>query len=343
MIGLVLQGGGAKGSYHVGAVEALIKRGVKFDVVVGTSIGAINGALISTNDIIMLKKIWEELDSKRVFNIEHDKTFSWDHFRNDLNNIKSFINNNGIDITTLKEILKNNVDENKIRESNIDFGLTTFNLTDKKPIEVFKKDIPKGKLIEYLLASAYLPIFKSEKIINNKYYIDGGIFNNCPFSMLDYDKFDKIYIIKVYKNEAVDKELKKEKVVLISPNQNLGSFINFDNKSTKFNIKLGYYDALRSIDNLDGKKYYIKYKNEDYYKKLFDKKIKDKILFELNIYKNINEKKLILKILESLSEYCKINRFKVYTVKALIILLKLKMIDKKEHKYYPFIKNIKII
>lgn len=344
MTGLVLQGGGARGSYHIGAVEALISRGIKFDAVVGTSIGAINGALIATEDISTLKKIWEELDSKSVFNIEHNIRFSLESFVNEINSIKNIVNNEGIDITNLKEILKNNINEDKVRKSNIDFGLTTYDITDKKPIEIFKKDIPNGKLVEYILASAYLPVFKFEKIIDDKYYLDGGVFNNCPVSMLDYDKFDKIYVIKIYKNEAIDIEFKnKDKIILIAPNQSLGSAIKFNKENTKFNMKLGYYDTLRVLDNLDGKKYYIRYKKEEYYKKLFNKKIKNKILFELNIYKNMNEKKIILKIIESLADYYKIKRFKIYSLRALIIKLKILMINEKNHVYYEFIKNIKVL
>lgn len=344
MTGLVLQGGGARGSYHIGAVEALLKRGIKFDAVVGTSIGAINGALIASNDIDILKKIWKELDSKSIFNIEHYVDFSMEKFLSEIKNIKTIVNNEGLDITKLKKILKENIDENKIRNSNIDFGLTTYNITDKKPIEIFKKDIPQGKLIEYILASSYLPIFKFEKIIDDKYYLDGGAFNTCPVSMLDYEKFEKIYVIKIYKNEAMDVEFRsKNKIVLIAPNQSLGSAINFSKETTKFNMKLGYFDTIKVLDNLDGNKYYIKYKSEAYYKKLFNEKIKSKILFELKIYKNINEKKIILKIIESLLDYYKIERFRIYSLKALIIKLKLSMINDKNHIYYEFIKNINII
>ena len=43
---LVLGGGGSKGAYQVGAYKALVELGHSFDLVVGTSIGALNGALM---------------------------------------------------------------------------------------------------------------------------------------------------------------------------------------------------------------------------------------------------------------------------------------------------------
>jgi NTE family protein len=44
MYGLVLEGGGAKGSYQIGACQAMQELGVEFGAVAGTSIGALNGA-----------------------------------------------------------------------------------------------------------------------------------------------------------------------------------------------------------------------------------------------------------------------------------------------------------
>src|SRR5215203_4373706 len=49
---LVLQGGGSLGAYECGVYKTLAKHNIKFDIVSGTSIGAVNGAIIvgSKND-----------------------------------------------------------------------------------------------------------------------------------------------------------------------------------------------------------------------------------------------------------------------------------------------------
>ena len=47
---LVLQGGGALGSYQVGVYQALQEAGIEPDWIIGTSIGAINAALIAGNE-----------------------------------------------------------------------------------------------------------------------------------------------------------------------------------------------------------------------------------------------------------------------------------------------------
>ena len=65
---LVLSGGGAKGAYQVGVIEELLNRGIGFDLVTGSSIGAFNGALLAeflkerdTAPGQKLEKIWINL------------------------------------------------------------------------------------------------------------------------------------------------------------------------------------------------------------------------------------------------------------------------------------------
>jgi NTE family protein len=63
---LVLQGGGALGAYQVGAYEALHERGIEPDWVIGTSIGAINAALIAGNApddrLPRLREFWQRVE-----------------------------------------------------------------------------------------------------------------------------------------------------------------------------------------------------------------------------------------------------------------------------------------
>ena len=65
-IGLALEGGGAKGSYEIGAYVALRKLGFKFNMAVGTSIGALNAALIAQDDMKLAKKLWLDADSEII-------------------------------------------------------------------------------------------------------------------------------------------------------------------------------------------------------------------------------------------------------------------------------------
>lgn len=60
-IGIVLSGGGAKGAYEIGCWDALAKAGFKFSAISGTSIGGINGYLMSVVDVKKAKSIWIEM------------------------------------------------------------------------------------------------------------------------------------------------------------------------------------------------------------------------------------------------------------------------------------------
>ncbi len=54
MYGLVLEGGGAKGSYQIGAYKALKELGIEIGGVAGTSVGAINSALIIQDNWLII-------------------------------------------------------------------------------------------------------------------------------------------------------------------------------------------------------------------------------------------------------------------------------------------------
>ena len=67
--GLALEGGGARGAYQIGAYKALVENGFKFDAIVGTSIGAINAAIICQGGIELLEELWNKIDST-IFDID---------------------------------------------------------------------------------------------------------------------------------------------------------------------------------------------------------------------------------------------------------------------------------
>lgn len=73
-IGVVLTGGGAKGAFHVGAMRAIAELGIPVGAVAGASIGALNGAIVSTADnmqeaYLTLLDIWQSLASDKVISL----------------------------------------------------------------------------------------------------------------------------------------------------------------------------------------------------------------------------------------------------------------------------------
>ena len=64
---LVLSGGGARGAYQVGVWKALEELNIKCDIVVGSSVGSINGALYTQGDFNKAYNLWKKLSIEDVF------------------------------------------------------------------------------------------------------------------------------------------------------------------------------------------------------------------------------------------------------------------------------------
>ena len=69
---LALEGGGAKGAYQIGAWKALREAGVKINAVAGTSVGALNGALIVMGDLDKAEDIWKNIRYSQVMDVDDD-------------------------------------------------------------------------------------------------------------------------------------------------------------------------------------------------------------------------------------------------------------------------------
>lgn len=68
---IALEGGGAKGAYEIGAWKALEEAGIKYNAVSGTSVGALNGALMAMRDLPRAETAWNDMRLSKV--IELDK------------------------------------------------------------------------------------------------------------------------------------------------------------------------------------------------------------------------------------------------------------------------------
>lgn len=261
---LVLEGGGAKGAYQVGAYNALIESGYEFNAVIGTSIGAINAALIAQGDVRLLEEVWRnikfedflEVDDNKIQDLIGNKNISKENILEITKLTKDAIKSFGIKIDRERELLEKYIDEEKVRKSKIRFGLVTFNVSDFKAEKLFIEDIPDGKLIDYLLASSNLPVFKRAKI-EDKLFIDGGATDNCSVEMLYDDGYKDIVAIRLFQRNRIRNyySLKKKKdlrLKMIVPSVNLPYILNFENNTMNHLIDYGYIDAIRQLNKLDG-------------------------------------------------------------------------------------------
>jgi NTE family protein len=209
---LVLQGGGALGSYQAGAFEALCHAGFEPEWIAGISIGAINAAIIAGNEpenrVPRLKEFWEMVSAPVPWN----PVVGGDRGRTFFNETSAaLIATFGVpgfftprlppaplwppgspqaqsyyDTSPLKKTLERLVDFDRINDLKCRLsvgavGVTSGNFRYFDNIE-FKK---LGKRIapEHIMASGALPPGFPSIVIDGEHYWDGGIASNTP---LDY-------------------------------------------------------------------------------------------------------------------------------------------------------------
>lgn len=280
--GLVLEGGGARGAYQVGAWKALWEAGVKIKGMAGTSVGALNGALICMDDFDKARQIWETISYSRVMDVDDQLMDQLMSFRlkslpvvslsEVIAGAKRILKDRGFDIAPLRSLIEEAVDEDSIRSSSRELYVVTYSLSDRQPLVVNVKEAPEGEIADMLMASAYLIGFRREKL-GGKYYMDGGGFNNVPADVLIEKGYKDIIILRIY-GYGVDTERKLEvpedvSLYHVAPRQELGGMLEFDRKRARRNMLLGYFDAQRMLYGLAGRIYYLDASEKEAY--YFDK------------------------------------------------------------------------
>ena len=335
-LGLVLSGGGSKGAYEIGVYIALKKLKKNISIVTGTSIGAVNGMLITQKDLKGALSFWNHVSFKNIYDenefppIEDEKLS-----KIYMQYAKGFINEGGLDIYKMKKLFDVYFKPNKFFKSNIDYGLVTYNFTQRKPVIKSKKTLTKNNIKDYVLASASCyPAFKPY-LIDNEMYIDGGYYDNMPINLaIDLGATEIIAVDlraigfkKAIKDKTVD-------VTYIAPRNKIGSFLVFDKVQARKAIKLGYNDTMKTFNKLEGNKFtFRKYnliKNYNKYSDKFEIKLKEifqtsknKILIKLfqtetfkeflnnkTLYKNFNN------LIEEAGRIFNFDESNIYNIKS---------------------------
>ena len=342
--GLVFDGGGARGAYQIGAWKALREAGVKVCAVAGTSVGALNGAMVCMGDLELAENIWKEIRFSQVMDVDDEwmqRLFDGEiNFAEFISEMKKTLKEGGVDITPLKNLIHDIVDEKKIRESGMEFCLLTFSLTDLKELDLSIRDIPEGQLEDFLLASAYLLGFKNEKL-HGKKYIDGGVINNVPLGSLIDRGYHNIIEVRIYGPGREPKIKLPEDAIIheVAPRVRLGSIIEFEKQRSRQNLKIGYYDTLRMLYGLQGKIYYIEQsENECYYKEKLHHMTEAKkreIAFILKLPFGWGDQELYMGMLEASAKLLRIPKYAVYTVEELLELVKKAYMQEREKQEFP--------
>lgn len=251
--GLVLAGGGARGSYQVGVYKALSELDWRPGVITGTSVGCLNGALFALDDWELAQEMWLTIGDDQVMEpAPNGRPADWAAFA------QAAVEHGGMDVAPLEATVRRVVDEKALRASPVRYGLVTVQKNTLKPLKLTLEEIPEGKLADYMLASAAcFPAFKPH-VIDGEEYIDGGYSDNMPLGLAARMGAEELLAVDVDGVGITLPNLTGLPTTCVRSYWELGPILRFEPATAKRNIALGYQDCYRTFGRLAGTAYAIR-------------------------------------------------------------------------------------
>ncbi len=260
---LVLGGGGSKGAYEIGVWKALNELDIHFDIVTGTSIGAMIGAMYVQQQYDRCAEFWSNLSIDDIIlngvNLDVDIELMMSQKGKYKSFLKSYIQNKGADISPFIDKLKKYFDAELFFQSHIDYGCMCVNFTKKKHQPILKRDMNPENALDYIIASAScFPAFPMKEI-NNEKFIDGGYYDNVPIKLAKSMGAEEIIAVdlKAVGKKKIHHPMKN--LIYIEPQVSLGSFLLFDQTLIQRNMILGYQDTMKKFHRYIGSIYTFPY------------------------------------------------------------------------------------
>ena len=191
MIAFVLGGGGHMGAYEVGMLRALLERDVRPDLIVGTSVGALNGAAVAHEPTVemveRLRSVWLGSDQEKVFGGSL-LSGALNMFRS-----RTHLHSN----RPLADLVKRLVPVTTFEELTIPFQCVAASV--ERAAEHW---FSTGPLVEAILASAAVPGVLPPVEIAGEHFIDGGVVNSIPISRAVELGATEIFVLHVGRMDA---------------------------------------------------------------------------------------------------------------------------------------------
>lgn len=255
---IVLSGGGSKGAYQAGVWKALRRLHYHYKIVTGTSVGALNGALMVQRDYKKCLRMWENMDFEKIFVDPFPKKIEGISGKANVYKryASSFIKNGGINTSRFEQMVLKMFSSFRFFRSSVDYGLVVYNFTTKKPLEITKAEMTEKTAPLYIIGSAScFPAFPMKKIEGNQ-YIDGGYSDNMPINLAIALGATEIVAVDLH---AVGKKKKvtntNVKITMIEPRNQIVSFLVFQKELSRKAICYGYNDTMKAFHKLEGNIY----------------------------------------------------------------------------------------
>jgi len=185
-IAWVLGGGGLRGAAEVGMAKALAAAGIQPDLIVGTSVGSINGAVLASAPIdlsvVRLEQMWDTMAATSVFS---ESVMS--RIRNLFNHWTHLHSND-----PLKKLIDEWVTFDAIEDALVEYQCVAACIESSS-----EHWFTEGPVRDAILASCALPGVMPPALVNGLHYIDGGVVNSIPVSRAIELGAKEIYVLHV--------------------------------------------------------------------------------------------------------------------------------------------------
>lgn len=167
----VLSGGGSLGAVEVGMLQALVERRIEPDLIVGTSVGAINAAWIAGRPglagVSELAALWRSVRRRDVFPV------------NPLAGFEGFIGraDHLVSSNNLRRLLSEHLTYERLEQAPVPIRVVTTDITTG--LEVV---LDKGPSVDAVMASAAIPAVFAPVMIDGRFLVDGGVADYTPIS-----------------------------------------------------------------------------------------------------------------------------------------------------------------
>lgn len=182
----VLGGGGVLGSAEIGMLHALDDTGVVPDVVLGTSIGAINGALFAampgSQAVETLERLWTSEASEAVFG-----SSAWQRVGTIA---KSWTHTHPVE--PLRNLLRDHVGDSRIEDLPTPFQCVAASIE-----RASEHWFTEGPLVDALLASSAVPGLLPPAKVGDEHFLDGGLVHSIPLGRAVALGARTIYVMQV--------------------------------------------------------------------------------------------------------------------------------------------------
>jgi NTE family protein len=184
---VVLGGGGVLGAVQVGMLRALAEAGVRPDVVLGTSVGAMNGAVLAaalpgTEAVDRLDAMWRSPDAREVFTAGTVRRLRE-------------LARTGVAVHSadpLRRALTELLGARRIEDLPLRFECCAASVEDAA-----EHWFDRGPVVDAVLASAAVPGLLPPMVIAGRHYLDGGLVNSIPLGRAIEHGAERVFVLQV--------------------------------------------------------------------------------------------------------------------------------------------------